>query len=95
MSGLCSSVSLGLVEYSTEESASVNLVLTQGLLLTDEALSAGSGALVCFKVPVFESSNWPLEEFELAEILPNEELLWSLLAGKLAAEPPMGIGTGT
>ena len=51
--------------------------------------------LVCLKLPIFESSNWPLEEFELAEILPKEELLWFLVVAKLEAEFPRGIGTGT
>lgn len=78
-----------------QESAFVNLVLRRGLLQTDEALSLWPGALACFTAPVFESSKWPLEEFELVEMLPKEELLWFLLVAKLEAELPMGMGTGT
>ena len=78
-----------------EESAPVNLVLMRGLLQTDEALSIWSDTLVCLKLPIFESSKWLLEEFELVEVLPKEELLWFLLVAKLEAEFPRGIGTGT
>lgn len=75
-------------------STPVNLVLTSGLLHTDDVEPIWSGALIFLKLPIVESSSCPFEELELDEMLPKEELLWFLFV-KLDDELPIGIGTGT
>lgn len=72
----------------------VNLVLTSGLLHTDDAEPIWSGTLIFLKLPTAESSSCPFEELELVEMLPKEERLWFLFV-KLDDELPIGIGTGT
>lgn len=72
----------------------VNLVLTSGLLHTDDVEPIWSGTLIFLKLSTVESSSCPFEELELVEMLPKEELLWFLFV-KLDDELPIGIGTGT
>lgn len=54
-----------------------------------------SEVLLFLLLPVTQSSAWLLDELELVEMLPNEELLWLLLLAIPGDALSMGTGTGT
>lgn len=82
------------MQYSIDEFMPTNLVLTSGLLQGDDVAPISSGTLIFLKLLLEESSSCPLEELELVEMHPRDDLLWFLFVAKLV-ELPMGIGTGT